>query len=1214
MTAIVAIGVAFFVGVTDISDCMAYSVSQYNQRTGLKDITVYSDYGFSKEDIEAINALEDVELCEGHQFADVIATSGTRSEITRIHSYDSSYKINQFVLKEGRLPENEHEALAEAGTTLKPGFGIGETVTFSRNDGDLEDYLDVEEVTIVGTIDTPLYLNMTKESSTLANQTISTYLYVPTDAFSIDDYYLEADVLIAGADEYDDFSDAYEDLAKKVKDEIETLGLTQSQSRKDTVLEEAQSEYDDGLQEYEDGVEEFNEKISDAEAELKDAEQEIEDGEQTIADNEQELIDGKQEIADAKQELTDGQATLTSEKYKGENQILDARAEISKAQSQLDEGKEEFEEKKAEYLAQKEQLQTLLDTLNKMTLTSESSLQDYLSLLTTFGQDTTSLTALLGTMYPGVSDYSTILLSDFELVLQQQITSLQTLEETLQLCIQQGYPGATPLSVLPAELQTALAQAGITEGSIDEAIVTLETNRTSLTAILTSIEGFKNIDSYPLSTFKAQLPETQATNITALQMQLSLSDETTVAQFKTAIQSAINEIDEGLASGQQTIDDAQAEINRNYELTILAAQELYEQIDEAQQEIDDGWAEIAENEQKLIDGEQELEDGKADLAQAKLDYEDGKKELEEQRADGQKELDDAKADLEEAKDTIEDLKDGGWTVLDRTSHYAMETYRSTVEQMRAIAAIFPVFFILVAVLVCLTTMTRMVSEQRTEIGTFRALGYSRFQCMRKYLNYAGLATIIGVVIGSVAGIAIFPIVIYNTWKMMYILPDMELVIPWGLIILTALIFLAVMCGVTAYVCNNDMREVPAQLLRPKVLKAGKDPLLSKIPLFWNHLSFTWKVTVRNLFRYKQRFFMTVFGVAGCCALMVTGFGISDSINTMVDTHYGEILHTDGSANLKEELSETELQSELEKMNAREEVNFAIRGTTYSAILTNPANEKDETVYAEVYNTLEDMEQCWTLRDRKSQEALTPTDDGVLISEKLSENLELSAGDTILLESEGGIEKEVVITGIFEEYIQHYVLMSETYYEETFGVASPMRTLFIQTNVEDTTALQDALAKDSSIDTMNFYDSVLTNFKNMIQGIDGVVWVLVISSMALAFVVLSNLTNVNIAERQREIATLKVLGFRKKEVESYIYRENFILTVIGALVGLPLGTWLHRTIMMEVEMTYVMFGRSALPLTYVKAFVLTVFFGIIVNKLMGKKLHDIQMVESLKSVE
>lgn len=561
--------------------------------------------------------------------------------------------------------------------------------------------------------------------------------------------------------------------------------------------------------------------------------------------------------------------------------------------------------------------------------------------------------------------------------------------------------------------------------------------------------------------------------------------------------------------------------------------------------------------------------------------------------------------------------DWKWYVLDRNSHYSYRDYKSSAQRMNAIAVVFPVFFIFVAALVCLTTMTRMVDEQRGLIGTYKALGYGRMAIAFKYVLYSLTASVIGGIAGCLFGLKLFPTIIYRCWNILYDLPS-EMTYAnhfWLSVIAVGSMTLVIVLS-TIYACYSELVEVPSQLMRPKAPKKGKKILLEHIGFIWKHMSFSSKVSARNIFRYKKRFFMTVIGVAGGCALMMAGFGIKDSISSLIRKQYQEILKYDVSMLY----SQQQVAEEAGK-DARFEKVFPLYSYTSAVDVAELAEETDtqdeNTVTVQVVSDGKSFQEYVTLRKRKSNTEYLLDDAGVCITEKMANDLKVKAGDTVYLQSGSGVSRPVQIAHVVEMYTNHYVYMTAGYYEKVFGETFDNNCLLgiLKDTGEDAeTALGSVYLNMEGVTGITFFTANIEKFESMISSLNLVTYVLILSAAALSFVVLYNLTNVNVSERIREIATIKVLGFYDGEVAMYVYRENIIITIIGAAAGLLLGLVLHSYIMKTVEMDNVMFGNDVEMISLVLAFILTVAFSLVVNLVMYRRLKKIPMVESLKSVE
>ena len=512
-------------------------------------------------------------------------------------------------------------------------------------------------------------------------------------------------------------------------------------------------------------------------------------------------------------------------------------------------------------------------------------------------------------------------------------------------------------------------------------------------------------------------------------------------------------------------------------------------------------------------------------------------------------------------------------------------------------------------------MTRMVDEQRSTIGTLKALGYSKVTIASKYIIYAAIASIAGSIVGFSIGMYVFPMVIFNAYGIMYSLPSFEFKFDIYLALSTTALVVLITTSATLFACYKELIETPSLLMRPKAPKNGKRIFLERITFLWKRLSFTEKLTARNIFRYKKRFFMTVIGISGCTALIIAGFGIKDSIKAIVNVQFGEIIKHDLNISLDKKSSIEDKDNIFNKYKEDSRVSSIMSISQYNGKVT--VNGEDKQITLTVPSDIEEYKDFLIFRNRINKKEVLLENKGALLSEKLARDLNVKVGDTILVDNGDSSKKEVLVTGTTETYLGHYVYMSEDYYREVFGDEAVYNTLIAK--LQDTSKdAEDKLGADlvdeGIVKSISFYTGTIESFNDTVSSLNFVVIVLIVSAGALAFVVLYNLTNVNISERLREIATIKVLGFYDKEVSAYVYRENIILTIIGSLVGLGLGTALHRFIMVTVELESVMFGRTISFTSYLAAFLITLAFAVFVNLAMYYKLKNIPMVESLKSVE
>lgn len=713
----------------------------------------------------------------------------------------------------------------------------------------------------------------------------------------------------------------------------------------------------------------------------------------------------------------------------------------------------------------------------------------------------------------------------------------------------------------------------------------LNTKRTLIQNAIDFIDiALKKIENYPDSsdaeTIRIKLNEKKE----LLQGQLSLIDQA-IAK-KAELEAILPQIQSG-------IEQIQAGVAKKAEL-----QSQLNQLLNAKNELNNAYVSLINGQAQYEDGVSKIEDAKNELNKSIEQLTLSKAEFNIQKHDALRELSDAQLEI--------DKMEGKWIVLDRNSHYSYRDYGACADRMDGIAKVFPVFFFLVAALVCMTTMTRMVDEQRNEMGTLKALGYSKLQIASKYIIYALIASILGSILGCSLGMYLFPTVIFNAWNTLYNIDQIKFLFQPGLILLASGSVTGITLLATLYSIYSELIEMPSQLMRPKAAKAGKKILLERITFIWKRLSFLQKVTARNIFRYKKRFFMTIIGIAGCSALLVAGFGINDSISDIVNQQYNVIYHYDATVSAKT----SEITSQIKSLKGVKDV----YEEDHLAVTTKIENKDISTTVHIISNDKKFKDFC-TLFNGNNEFDLD--DSSVLISQKMATKLNKKAGDTIKIKDANNKVIKAKIKGVFTNYVGHHIYASESLYKSWNTNAKTTHIYLIKskkTTKKFERNLGNKIMNIDGVQSVTFYSSLQKNFKDMIKSISYIVVVLVISAACLAFVVLYNLSNVNISERKREIATIKVLGFTRKEVDAYINRETILLTILGSLIGLGIGIGLHHLIMNLAEMDDIMFGRTINSISYVISFVMTIGFNAIINLCMHKKLNNIQMVESLKAVE
>lgn len=772
-----------------------------------------------------------------------------------------------------------------------------------------------------------------------------------------------------------------------------------------------------------------------------------------------------------------------------------------------------------------------------------------------------------------------------------------------------------------SRLQDAQGQIDANQATLDQQRQELDTN----TAAVLAQAGASSLDeaSAALSAQKEQASagiDALEHQISALESQGDAADPATLealrGQLATA-QAQLDQVNQALA-GVEQLSSAQAQLA-----------DAQSQLDGAKAQLDkeraSAEAQLADARATLDQHAAELEEAEDQLADAKASYEDGLASYQEQEASVQSQLDDAQAKIDDAQAQVDALEKPDVYLLDRTQDEGVETYMQDTRRMDGIANVFPVFFFLVAALVALTTMTRMVEDDRVLIGTLKALGYSKGRIASRYLVYAAIASVGGAVLGIAVLSQALPAIVMASYGVIYAVPAMA----WPLPVDPSVALLAGGVGVSVTLVAtwgavvSSLRETPAQLMLPLAPKPGKRILLERIRPFWSRLSFSWKVTCRNMFRYKRRLAMTVAGVAGCTALLLVGFGLHDAIWDIINCQFGPIAHYDTTVGLKDGATEDDMAAVEDILAATGQVTREDRVQEVTMRAGASSGSADTLrVSVIVPQEASTFEGVVTLRNRVTHEQIPFDNHAVVITEKLATRLGIGVGDTVVLRdvdevgNATGEGHALTVTGICENYVGNSVYVGRDAWSEVDADAPSFSTVLAATTLDadGRTALSEALHDEGAVSTVAFSSETIELYRSMLSVVDAVVIVLVVSAAALAFIVLYNLTNINVAERVREIASLRVLGFTRREVHAYIFREIAITAAIGDAVGLLLGTWLENFVVTTAEVDYVMFGRTIHAASYGFAFALTMGFTLLVMLAMRRRLDAVDMVESLKSID
>ncbi len=799
-----------------------------------------------------------------------------------------------------------------------------------------------------------------------------------------------------------------------------------------------------------------------------------------------------------------------------------------------------------------------------------------------------------------------------EKLLQEKTQELEDGEKALNEGVNQYVVGMEEYNNGKEQIDAAIAQLEEGKSKYEQGKEAYESGReqiaelySALEEIQTAMAGYAMMGVEPPAELQAQLAQIQE-GISKAESELA-SAETNLAVAEQQISSAEDEI----SKNQDKLDAANVQLGEAGEQLAEASNMLdegKEKLEEGRKELEDAKKELAEYEQDILDAEQELADGQKEYDDAYAEYEEKKLEAETEIADAEQELADARAD-------IADLELPKWYVNDRSVLNSYTECGDNADRIKAIGKVFPVLFFVVAALISLTTMTRMVEEQRTLIGTLKALGYSKISIAGKYIMYALLATVFGSVFGALIGEKIFPYIIIYAYQIMFLhIPN--IVIPYDMyyMVLSTIVALVCVLGAAVLSCYKELRAQSAELMRPVPPKSGKRILLERIPILWKQMNFTWKATSRNLFRYKKRFFMTVFGIGGCMALMVVGFGLRDSIMDIAGIQYSELQLYQASVIIDSDAETKEKEILTEEIKNNEKIK------SYTMVYADRADVETESGKKELavvvpLNT-DEFKEYVVFRDRVSHEGYELDDTGVMITEKIANANNYRPGDDITIVIDDN-EYTFRIAQIVENYMYNYIYISPQIYKNVVGEEVEYNSIYYKTVAADVAMTRDigeALLKNDVAISVSYLDSIEEQVNDMLASLDIVIIVLIVSAGMLAIVVLYNLNNININERRRELASIRVLGFYDGELAAYVYRENVILTLIGAFFGVFMGKILHRFLIETVEIESCMFSRNIYLMSYVYSIIFTILFAILVNFVMYFKLKKIDMVESLKSVE
>ncbi len=1213
IAAIVALGVGLLSGLMAMPIDMRDTIDRYFDRQHMHDLRIVSPLGLTDDDVRAIRDTEGVDEVMPAYMADVFMDAGeTKNIVTRVHSLPSAQieerepenYLNRIDIIEGRLPVRRGECVVVKSRPGAPDdtYAIGTTLHAAETNGDLSDTLADTDFKIVGIAQTSCYFSVARENASIGDGTVALKIYVGEESFS-QKAYSEIFVSVDGARDLSSETQGYRTLVGETAQRIEALAPERCTARFNEVKAEIEQQLADGRKELADARRDADEQFADAEAQLADGRKELEQAEAALADAKRQIATGEKELAAGKQSLPGTLQEQSAKLAEGKAALVEGKQKLAENEALLAAKRQELADAKAKLEAAKQLIPALEPPL------AEAEQQ----------------TAALGAKLPGLRAARDRAQADYDAA--ADAADLPGKQAAFDTAAQREAAAAAALQ----SAQQAVADGMAADGCATEQEWLAQQPETAGAALAardssqlahTQAAAEKQTAETELAAARAAAAPAQAA-LSAAENQLALAEGAynTAAASLASLRRQVDDAKRMIAEGEPQIIEGEKQLAEGEKQLAAARNQLLE----AEKAIVRG--ESALNlaptlaqlktdlaEQQLAGAREKAADGEAELRSGQEEYEKNEAEYLAQKADAERQMADAEQQLADGEKQLAELEVPEWFVLDRTDHVSASNFLSDVDKLEAITTVFPIFFFLVAALVALTTMTRMVDEERLQIGTLKALGYHRGQIMFKYLFYAWAATLAGGVLGLAFGFTVLPAVIWNAYGTMYSIPDFRCMFHTDIAVLG--VGAALLCtGLATWnACSRTLREWAAQLLLPKAPAAGKRILLERITPVWKRMKFTHKVTARNLFRYKKRFFMTVIGVAGCTSLLVTGFGLKDSIGDIVSKQFSDIFTYDFMLTLSDDraLENDAFRAVMDDPGQvkkylpahQERVSLDVGGESYDLYLFVPQTEQALPDFVD-------------LHERKTRTPTPLVPDGVVITEKFSNDTGLTAGDVLPVSNGRHHRSELPITGVAENYVETYVYMTPGTYERAFGdVPEPNSVLCIlpEAGADVPEALSAALLDVDGVAGLTGMNAMRSSLDDTIASINYVVYVIILCAGLLAFVVLYNLMNINVTERAKEIATIKVLGFYEKEVQAYVYRESNILSLIGMIAGLFGGVLLHKFIMTTVEVDMVMFGQQIKPLSFLFSAVLTLVFAQFVNLVMRRKLRGISMVESMKAPE
>lgn len=1148
--AIIALGVGFFAGLKVTKQAMTATVKGYLDDHAFYDYRLISTLGFVEDDVDSLLLVGDVDEAEGAVSFDVLYHLEDGSQgVVKTHSITE--RINTLKLVSGRMPQEDDECVVDCNM-----FGesaIGSVIYLSGdNEEDTLEHFTYGEYVIVGIVQSPLYLQYERGNTSLGLGRLDGYVYLSPGGYDMD-YYTE--IYVRFVQDYDLYSQEYDALLDKKGVIWEKLVRKLADARYQEIIGEAGGELADAEAELAEKKAQGEAELADAEKELADAAKQIEEGEQALADAWDEINDGERTLKDSQAELARARQTINdrnAEIASGEETIAEAESQMRDARDIVDQGEAQLRDGERQLAEGKAQYNSGLATVQQ----------------------------------------TRTMLAQAKKELAAQERELARVKGSIE-------------GKVPGDVGGGNGGGNGSGGSVsggDAIPVPPEWNEyiDFVEGTVQDIYGYMVYLENSIRKYRESIDEMER-ELNYAEWELARAAQT-IADSEERLDSGWDEITDArnqLADGQTALSQGKMELA----VGRMAMQQAKQELEQGEKTISSSRKDLKEAKETLTEKEEELTDARRQLA-------DGEEEYREAREEFEQKIKEAEEEIADARRQIEEIEEPDTYVLGRDTNIGYVCFENDSNIIEGIANIFPIFFFLVAALVCVTTMNRMVEEQRTQIGVLKALGFGEAVIMAKYMIYSGAAAVSGCIVGFFLGTWGFPKVIWFCYGIMYNADPISYVFDGGLAVISMAVSLLCSIGTTWMSCRLELGQVAAALMRPKAPQAGKRVLLEYVPFLWKRLSFLRKVSFRNIFRYKKRLFMMVIGISGCTALLVTGFGVKDSIADVAARQFEEIQTYDVGITLKDG-ADQDFYGELDALKASGVAEYVCVMEKSMDLVTDKGVK---SIYLVVGRDGE-MEPFLNLHTEEGEGIAYPARDEAVISDKLARDYGIRIGDMIELRDENLNSFKVRVSAIYENYIYNYVHICEDTWRELTG-AEPERKM-VYLNVAqgaDVHGLSAELMKLEQAANVTVNADTMERIGNMLKSLDIIVVVVILCAAGLAFIVLYNLTNINITERVREIATIKVLGFYKKETSAYVFRENLMLTALGMGVGLVLGHFMHRFVIGEIQVDMMNFIAYVKPVSYLYSSLLTLGFAWFVNKVMGGKLEAISMTESLKSVD